>query len=365
MRITDVAKEAGVSVATVSRVLNNNGYPIRPETRDRVLAAVKRLGFRPNDLARGLLLKKTRTVGLIIPDITNPYYPALTRGVEDVASAELYTIVFCNTDRRADKAELYVNGLLEKRVDGIIIAGGGTDFAQASQTFADFGARVVFIGRHRCGSPSVQIDNVGLSRAATLHLVELGHRDIGIIAGPLALPSFEDRLTGYRQALEEHDIGWDGRLMREVDADEAGGYAATRSLLDGQPRPTALVAANDRVAIGALAAANDLGVRIPEELSIIGADDIAMASYVRPALTTMRLPMYEIGASAMRLMLRLLELGRASEPEPADESRSGQEGVIRLPTELVVRGSSGPPAHAEAGTERASRGLRQSRQAAS
>jgi len=348
MRIRDVAQEAGVSIATVSRVVNATDHPVRPETRERVLAAVKKLGFRPNDLARGLLLKKTRTIGLIVPDVANPYYPALTRGVEDVASAELYAVIFCNTDRRAEKSELYVNLLLQKRVDGIIFAGGGTDFAEASQSFASYGTQVVLIGRHRIGRPSVQIDNVGLACDATNHLVELGHREIGCIAGPLALPSFEDRLTGYRSSLERHDIGWDNRLVRDSVAEESGGYAAARSLLEGQPRPTAIVAANDRMAIGALAAAADLGVRVPEQLSVVGTDDIPMASFVRPSLTTVRLPTYEIGAAAMRLMLRLLageSLGTSDEPE---RMGAAHEPTIHLATELVVRESTAPPSSPEA-----------------
>lgn len=349
MGITDVAREAGVSIATVSRVLNGSDYPVKPDTRARVLAASKKLDFRPNDLARGLLLKKTRTIGLIVPDIANPYYPALLRGIEDVASAELYSVLFCNTDRRGDKSEHCVNSLLQKRVDGIIVAGGGTDFTHASRTFAAYGAQVVLIGRHRAKLPSVQIDNVQAARGATDHLIDLGHRDIACVSGPLALTSFEDRLSGYRRSLEDHDIGWDDRLIREAKADERSGYDAALSLLEGYPRPTAIFAGNDRMAIGALAAASDLELDVPRDVSIAGIDDIAMASYVRPALTSVALPMNEIGATAMRLMLELLN--EAAGADDGKRSPSARERTIRLPTRLVVRDSSGPasPAHEEEG----------------
>jgi DNA-binding LacI/PurR family transcriptional regulator len=336
MRITDVAKEAGVSIATVSRVLNDTGYPVRAETRERVLAAVEKLGFRPNDLARGLLLKKTRTVGLIVPDILNPYYPAISRGVEDVASAALYAVIFCNTDRDAAKSEHYVNALLQKRVDGVIVAGGGTDFSKASQTFAEYETRVVFIGRSDVGWPSVQVDNVEAGRTAAGHLALLGHRRIALVTGPTALTSVRDRLAGYRQALADHGLAADAELVREGDFAERSGYEAASALLELPAPPTAIFAANDRMAIGALAAAVDRGVRVPRDLSIVGCDDIPLASYSRPALTTVAMPVYDMGASAMRLMLERLEA-------PAGESGAGEPPVIRLQTDLVIRASSAPP----------------------
>jgi DNA-binding LacI/PurR family transcriptional regulator len=336
MNITDVAREAGVSIATVSRVVNNNDYPVRPETRERVLDAVRRLGFRPNDLARGLLQKRTRTVGLIVPDLANPYYPEIARGVEDAASAELYAVVFCNTDRRADKSEHYVDTLLQKRVDGIIIAGGGTDFTHASTAFAEFGAPVVFIGRHRAGGHSVQIDNVAAARGATAHLAALGHREIAFVTGPLTLTSVQDRLAGYRAGLEAAGLGWDDRLVREGDFGERSGYEAARAALAAHPRPTAIFAANDLMAIGAMAAARDAGLAVPEDVSIVGFDGIELGSFVRPALTTVAIPTYEMGAAAMRMLLELV--GRKQRPEAG--AGPPPERTVRLETELVTRDSS-------------------------
>jgi len=335
INITDVAKEAGVSIATVSRVVNNNDYPVRAETRAHVLEAVERLGFRPNDLARGLMQKRTRTVGLLVPDLANPYYPEIARGVEDAASAQLYALVFCNTDRRADKTEYYVNTLLQKRMDGIIIAGGGTDFTAASTAFAEYGAPVVFIGRHREGGHSVQISNAAAARDATSHLTLLGHRAIAFLAGPPALTSVQDRLEGYRDGLQDAGLGFDERLVREGDFGERSGYESARSLLAQDPRPTAIFAANDLMAIGAMAAVRDAGLAVPGDVSIVGFDGIALGSYVRPALSTVAIPTYELGTAAMRMLLELVERKQQPEPKPEDAR------TVWLPTELKVRESSG------------------------
>ena len=337
VNITDVAKEAGVSIATVSRVVNDNGYPVRAATRAQVLDAVQRLGFRPNDLARGLMQKRTRTVGLLVPDVANPYYPEIARGVEDVASAQSYALVFCNTDRRADKTEAYVNTLLEKRMDGIIIAGGGTDFTDASTAFAEYGAPVVFIGRHREGGHSVQISNAAAARDATGHLTMLGHHKIAFLAGPMALTSVQDRLEGYRAGLQDADLDFDERLVREGDFGESSGYESTQALLAADPRPTAIFAANDLMAIGAIAAVQDAGLDVPDDVSVVGFDGIALGSYVRPALTTVAIPTYELGAAAMRMLLELVE--RKQDPEQGPEPPEGR--TVWLPTELVVRDSSG------------------------
>ena len=327
--ITDVAQRAGVSISTVSRVLNNSAYPVKSETRQRVLEAAQELGFRPNDLARGLLLKKSRTIGLIIPDISNPYYPELCLGVETTASENGYSVIFCNTDRRAEKMEHYVDVLLQKRADGIIIAGGGTDFTQVSQALSDFDTKVALVGRHNLQFPSVQIDNFQAAYEATSHLVHLGDRRIAFVSGPVNLTSAQDRLAGYRSSLEQRGIGQDDRLIREGRFGVDCGYSAALSLLQGDPAPSAIFAANDRMAVGALSAAHDLGLRVPDDVAVVGFDDTVMASQIRPSLTTVAVPAYTMGASVMHLMLKLL----------ADEECPQ---TVELPTKLVIRQSSGP-----------------------
>jgi LacI family transcriptional regulator len=339
VNITDVARRAGVSISTVSRVLNNSDYPIRPETRQKVLEAIEELRFRPNDVARSLLLKQTHTIGLIVPDISNPYYPELSLGVEATASEHGYAVIFCNTSRRPEKVEYYLDVLLQKRADGIIIAGGGTDLTQISQGTLRSDTKIALVGKHHLPFPSVQVDNFGAAREITSHLLHLGHRHIAFISGPPNLTSVQDRLAGYKASLEERGISEDNRLICEGDFGAESGYSATLSLLRGEPTPTAIFAANDRMAISAMAAAADVGLRVPNDLTVVGFDDIITASLVRPSLTTVALPAYEIGASAMRLMLRLLE---------------GEEcpKTVWLPTQLVIRQSSGPPPRVEKNEER-------------
>jgi LacI family transcriptional regulator len=344
MTISDVAAEARVSVATVSRVLNDRGYPVRPETRRRVLDAVEKLDFRPNELARGLLLKRTQTVGLVIPDIANPYYPVVSRGVEDVASERGYAVIFCNTDRDADKSERYINVLLQKQVDGLIIAGGGTDFTRASARFAEHGTRVVFVGKPSQPWASVHVPNAEGTATAIEHLAELGHERVGFVGGPATLATARDRLIGYRRAVSDHGLAESRSLERAGDFGEQSGYRAAQSLAGETPGPTAIFAANDRMAIGTLAAAADLGLRVPADLSVVGFDDIPLASYLRPALTTVALPAYEMGAAAMRLLLELLH---------DDDGTTAEPRVVRLPVRLVVRDSTAPPPAAKPSTTQA------------
>lgn len=326
--IQDVADRAGVSISTVSRVVNDAGYPMRAETRQRVLEAVEALGFRPSPIARSLVGKPTRTIGLIVPDISNPYYPLLSRGVEDVASEQGYTVIFCDTDRSAAKVRRYMEVLREKQTDGFIFAGGGLEEDGEPLLTEKDGGRVVLIGRHRWRFPSVQVDNIAAAYGATEHLIQLGHDRIAFISGPRNLTSARDRLVGYRKAMKELGGKDDESLVVEGDFRSESGYEAAASLLRRGSRPTAIFAANDRMAIAAMAAASDMGMRVPENVAVVGFDDTPNARYVRPALTTVALPSYEIGASAARLLLRLLA------GEVVEETAC-------LPTRLVVRQSCG------------------------
>jgi DNA-binding LacI/PurR family transcriptional regulator len=327
-KIQQVANRAGVSISTVSRVVNDSGYPIRPETRERVLEAVDALGYRPSPIARSLVGKPTLTIALVVPDITNPYYPLLSRGVEDVASEHGYTVIFCNTDRNAAKVRHYMEVLREKHTDGFIIAGGGLEGGGESILSDEDAGKIVLVGRHRWPFPSVQVDNVRAAYEATSHLIGLGHRRVAFIAGPAHLTSARDRLAGYRGAMDELAGGADYTLIREGDFRSESGYSIAASLLRQDNPPTALFAANDRMAIAAMAAAFDSGLRVPDDFAVVGFDDTPAAQYIRPALTTVALPSYEIGAAAARLLLRLLA-GETVEP------------TICLPTQLVVRQSSG------------------------
>lgn len=325
--IRDVARLAGVSIATVSRVLNGGHHAVRDETRRRILAAIDQLDYRPNALARSLLSRRSGTLGLLVPDIANPYYAEILRGIEDTVRPEGYSVIICNTDRQPQKAEEYLGLLREKQCDGIIFAGGGMQGGQRLPSLASLGIRVVLIGRHEVDLPSVAVDNQGGARAATRHLVEQGHRAIAFVGGPRESTTTQDRQAGFESALAESGIPLDPRYLRYGDLRPEGGYEAMRQLLGLAERPTAILVANDLMAIGAMKAIRDAGLKVPEDAAVVGFDDIPIASYVDPPLTTVEVPMYELGARAARAMLGLLR----GEGAPRAE---------RLPTPLVVRGSS-------------------------
>ena len=327
--IRDVATEAGVSAATVSRVLNGSDsrYPVNAATRERVLDAIKRLDYRPNNLARELLTRRTGVIGLLVPDIGNPYYPGLLRDVEDVAAAAGYKIVVCSTDRDPRKAREYLDALLLKRVDGIIVAGGGAEVDIEPELFARYDTEVVLIGKHRLPFPAVQINNVQAGRVATSHLLSLGHRAVAYIGGTVDSSTSHDRRLGWLKAHEAMGLTADPDLVRHGTFDETSGYECAKELLQTR-RPSAIFAANDRIAFGAMAAASDLGLRVPHDLAVVGHDDVPMASFVRPALTTMAVASSNLGARAMSLLLDLLQ------DRPAQTR-------VRPSARLVVRDSCG------------------------
>jgi len=331
--IRDVAAAAGVSVATVSRVLSpaTADVPMRKETRDKVVRAIDELGYRPNDLARALLHHRTAAIGLVVPDISNPYYPPLVRGVEDVASSRGYRVVLCNTDRDPAKITGYLDTLIKTRVDGIVVAGGGwADVPDRTAVLGRYRTGLVAVGRHLTAHPSVRIDNVAASRAAAEHLIGLGHRRIAFVGGPASSTTVQDRAQGFRDALKAS--GLDGRapVVRYGDFTEESGYELTREMLRLARPPTALLCANDRVALGAYAAAADTACRIPDDVSVVGFDDTPIARYVRPTLTTVAIPTYEMGSAAMRLLLAQFE-------------GDGGPALETMPTRLVVRDSAAAP----------------------
>jgi DNA-binding LacI/PurR family transcriptional regulator len=331
--IRDVAAAAGVSVATVSRVLSpaSADVPMRKETRDKVERAIDELGYRPNDLARALLQHRTAAIGLVVPDISNPYYPPLVRGVEDAASSQGYRVVLCNTDRDPAKISGYLDTLIKTRVDGIVVAGGGwADVPDRTAVLGNYRTGLVAVGRHLTAHPSVRIDNVAASREAAEHLIGLGHRRIAFLGGPASSTTVQDRAQGYRDALKVAGLAG-AATVRCGDFTEESGYAATREILGASPPPTALLCANDRIALGAYAAVADAGRRVPDDVSVVGFDDTPIARYVRPTLTTVAIPTYEMGSAAVRVLLA--QLDGNTEPE-----------VETMPTRLVVRDSTAPPA---------------------
>lgn len=334
LTIEDVARAAGVSIATVSRVINDAPHRVGEAARRRVQQAVRDLDFRPNALARSLHRGRTRTIGLILPDISNPYYAEITRGIEAAARRHEYALFICNTDRRPEAMAHHIQLCREHRVDGVIVAGGGTWGRGHLAGLAAHGTAAVLIGRHGVRLPAVRVDNVKGAYLAAQHLIRAGHRRIAVIAGPAASTTGADRLAGYRRALRDHGIPLPAPFVRAGDLRPASGARAGLALLRRPPRPTAILAANDQMAIGAMGAAQGAGLAVPGDVSVVGFDNIELASHVSPPLTTMALPLARMGAAAMEIMLR-----RLADPHHAEE-------VCFVP-ELVARRSSGPPPQKE------------------
>jgi LacI family transcriptional regulator len=341
--IAEVARRAGVSIATVSRVLNDVPGQVGAATRRRVLRIIRELDYRPNALARSLHQRRTQTVGLIIPDITNPYYAEIARGIEDAVSRRGCTLVTCNTDRKLDRISQSVALLREKQVDGIILGGGGTLGAPHFSALRTCGTRVVLIGRYDVELPAVRVDNVKGAREAAAHLLSHGHRHIAILAGPRGSTTTLDRLRGYRDAFDEFGVPFPFRLLRYGNLRPESGLEAVKGLFAGHRTPTAILAANDQMAIGAMRGILGRGLAIPREVSVIGFDDIALASFVTPALTTMGLPLYSMGVAAGEMILQLV----AGVEQPRE---------IWFTPKLTVRESSAEaPRHDGGGARRSGR----------
>ncbi len=329
--IRDVARLAGVSKSTVSRVLNSDPN-VSEDARRAVTAAMKEMRYTPNALARGLSTRRTGTIGLIISDITNPFHAEVARGVEDLAADYESNVILCNTDSRPKKEAAYVDLLLEKRVDGIIF----TSVKMNESDVTDLRARhvpFVFAGRSLpdVDADSVVVDNVLGGSQATNHLLALGHQRIAYIAGPSHVSASMDRFDGYCQALRRAGLEPDPDLVAEGDFRQEGGYRAM-SLLLGRGGPlTAVFAANDYMAIGALEAVLERGLRVPEDVAVVGFDDILFAGLHLVQLTTVAQPKYDMGAIAARILFERIT--------GASEGKSWHRVV--LPSRLVIRRTCG------------------------
>lgn len=331
MTIRDVARLAGVSPATVSRVLSGSNHPVREDTRRRVLEAAQRLAYYPNRLARSLLRRETAVVGLLVPDVSNPYYAAVLRGIEDVAHQHGLAVILCNTDRDPAKQRQYLRTLLEHRVDGVVAAGG--TLTVEDLRMVDGRVPVVAVGRHPARVPSVRVNNVEAARQACRHLLELGHVRVACLAGPASSLTARDRVRGYLAALREAGIQPDERWLVWSEFTAEGGYRATRELL-ARCRVSAVVASNDQMALGALRALWEEGLQVPEDVSVVGFDDTPAAAVSVPALTTVAVPTYEMGRRTLELLLAV---------------RAGRRAAnVVLPTELRVRESTAPPRKGQA-----------------
>lgn len=327
--IHDVAREAGVSTTTASRALNNKGE-IRPETRARILAVAESLRFVPNSLAQSLVIGKTKTIGVLITDNTSQVYAEVLRGIDEAAKEAGFGLLFGNSADSQDQALAWLEMVHGKRVDGLLLTPVQTDRRDV-ELLARWGTPFVLLLRYfpELAADSVMLDNVEAGYLVTKHLVDLGHRRIGHVAGPAHTSTATDRLAGYRRALAEAGLPVEDELVVHRPFTVAGGLAAATRLLDGPDRPTAIFAATDLQAIGVLRAARQLGLRIPDDLSLAGGDDIEVAEYLETPLTTFHYPAREIGRRGVEILISRLD----------GDERPPQRLVLK--PQLVVRRSSG------------------------
>jgi LacI family transcriptional regulator len=334
-RLVDVARRAGVSLSTASRVLGGSRDRVTPHLRERVLAAAAELNYVPNAPARALARATTPTLGLVVHDISDPYFAEIARGVLRVADEARLMVMIGNSYRDPEREVDYIHALRAQRVQAMVLAGSGYRDAGAEReaavelrAFEQTGGRAAVVGRHRLPVDAILPDNAGGGRAMGRFLTDLGHVRIGVVAGPPSLTTVEDRLRGFREALSEAGIDLPQAAVVHADFTRDAGFQAASRLLDAVPDVTGIFALNDAMAVGALSALRDRRISVPGRMSLAGFDDIPIASDVHPALTTVRLPMSHMGAEAVRLTLR---------------ARSSRTRRHRVACEVIARASTGPP----------------------
>lgn len=334
----EIARLAGVSLGTVSHVLNDT-VKVREPLRKRVLDAVNKTGYQPSQLARGLRKDKTNILAMIIPDILNPFFPGVVRGAEDIAFSNGYRLVLCNTDNDHAKEISHLKALQSYLPSGlIVIPSDFSDLAAQADSYRKAGSAVVCVDRlpRHWEGDSVTINNAEGSYTATSYLIGLGHRYLGAITGPLRLTNSQDRLKGFKKALRQAGLEAAPEYLQETTFDKAGGYAKTKILLRMVPRPTAIMACNDMIALGVLQAIREAGLRCPDDISIMGFDGLDLTEMTTPQLSSVYQSPYQLGATAAQLALDRL-----------NEKNSPVRKIV-LKTELRIRESVAPPPKTEA-----------------
>ncbi len=328
----DVARQAGVSPSTVSYVINNGPRSVSEATKEKVFQAVQTLGYRPNAVARNLRRQRTSSLGLIIPDIINPYFAQVAQGIEAVAFERNFTVVFCHTQYSLEQELKYLDHLYEERAAGVLWV-PATGEIEPAQRLIDYGLPTVLIDRVLDGieMPAVVADNYRGGYIATKHLLSLGHRRIGCIARPVRLSHSRERVQGYQTALKDAGIAFDERLVAAGGYRLENGYEAIQYLLGLEDPPTAVFTYNDIMAIGATRALRERGMDVPRDFSVVGYDDIPDAAYTCPALTTVRQAKYEMGAKGIELLFKIMD-GEIVDPQVKES----------VSVELIERESTGP-----------------------
>jgi LacI family transcriptional regulator, repressor for deo operon, udp, cdd, tsx, nupC, and nupG len=328
VKITDVAKMANVSTATVSRVISNKRN-VNSKTRERVLETINQLEYKPNRLASNLRKMSSKTVMVVVPDITNPFFSSILQGFKDVALENGYHVLLGDTGNSLEQERNFINLVKERVVDGVILTTARLpkeEILSVSQEIP-----VVLACEYIDGFdiPTVSIDNVSAARQAVEYLISLGHRRIGMITGPLGVILSKDRVKGYYQALNLHEIPIDGVLIQEGNFSVKSGYETMLKLLALEAPPSAVFATNDEMAVGAIKAIKQKGLSVPKDISVIGFDDIPLCELIETELTTIVQPQYDMGYQAMRMMLSIINKGNLTRKQ------------IVLPHRLMVRKTCG------------------------
>lgn len=336
--IRRVAQDAGVSISTASRVLNHSDHPVKDETAQRVVQSAERLGYAPSALARALVMRRSGIIGALVGDNADPYFATIVHGIHEIAHSKNALVMVCNT-LRDPRVELdYFRTLASYHADGIILAGGaltGSEYVErfkaASERYCRDGGQIVTLSERQFRMPSVRVDNIQASFDMVTYLSALGHRKIAHIRGPNELMTTNLRAEGYLRALDSADVPFRDEYMLEGDFSFEAGLAAMAELANLADAPTAVFAASDLIAIGCVVKALELGLNVPKDISIAGMDNIESARYLTPQLTTLNIPMAEIGRKAAEQIFARIE-----HEEVPD--------TVVMPHSLVIRGSTAPPA---------------------
>jgi LacI family transcriptional regulator len=344
----EIAKIAGVSLGTVSHVLNASAA-VREPLRKRVMDAVDALGYQPSQLARGLRRDKTNMIGMIIPDVTNPFFPAVVRGAEDVAFENGYRLVLCNTDNDHSKEIAHLNELRTYLPSGlIVIPSNFSDLTVQAESYRRSGTAVVCVDRlpKDWNGDTVTANNEHGAYEATNYLLRQGHKQLAIITGPRHLTNAQERLKGFKRALHEKKISIAPEYIQETTFDQHGGHAKTMLLLRMIPRPTVIFAGNDMIAFGALLAFREAGLRCPDDISLIGFDNLDLAEMTSPPLSSVSQPGYQMGTTAARMLIDRVR------------GDNGPAKHVVIETALKIRDSVAPPRSSREAVKTAARSKR-------
>jgi len=333
-RLKDVAEAAGVHISTVSRALNERTAALlNPATLERVRETADGLGYRVNGMARALKTRRSMSIGMVVPDITNPFFPPVVRGAEDVLDRAGYSLLLSSSDNDLGKARRQVAAMLEGQADGLLLAMASRDDPVVNELRAG-GTPLVLVNRtiDRGGVSAVVPDDFYGAVEAVEHLYALGHRRLAFVGGPLSTSNGARRRSGFDETVQR--LGLPEVAALEASAfDEAAGHAAAQTLLTEHPRITGVVAGNDLIAVGIIVAASERGRNCPRDISVVGFNDMLLAGRLQPPLTTIRIPHYDVGTRAAELLMALV----------AEPSRNPE--TVLITGELVVRGSTAPPPH--------------------